>query len=238
MVAGLKKHGVDVQVQDLNTHVDVDLAIFWGHRRQDIITRQKQIGGDYLVMERGYFRDRFKYTSVGFNGLNGRADFKNRDCPSDRWDRHGVEIKDWNDGEVVLLVGQVNGDASLAGANIESWYRVVAEEAKALGSVVFRPHPKGSPNKFPDCEVSTLSLEQDLARAKCVITYNSNTGVDAILNGVPVIAMDKGSMAWDVAGHEIVPPPQPDRTQWAYNLAYCQWTEEEIRNGDAWEHLK
>ena len=28
-----------------------------------------------------------------------------------------------------------------------------------------------------------------------------------------------------------------DRNQWAYNLAYTQWTREEMEEGKAWSHL-
>ena len=28
------------------------------------------------------------------------------------------------------------------------------------------------------------------------------------------------------------------RSQWLYNLSYCQWREDEIARGDPWFHLK
>jgi hypothetical protein len=54
-----------------------------------------------------------------------------------------------------------------------------------------------------------------------------------------VIAIDRGSMAWDMARHEItLKRITPNRDQWLYDLAYKQWTLEEIAAGEAWEHLK
>ena len=74
-----------------------------------------------------------------------------------------------------------------------------------------------------------------------VVTLNSNSGVDAALAGVPVIAFDEGSMAWPVAGHkpqDAIHPPRPDRLRWAAELAWCQWTDREFETGECWEHLR
>ena len=60
-----------------------------------------------------------------------------------------------------------------------------------------------------------------------------------MINGIPVVAMDPGSMAWGVARHDVTMDfYMPDRRQWLYDLAYKQWTIEEVENGNAWEHLK
>jgi hypothetical protein len=83
-------------------------------------------------------------------------------------------------------------------------------------------------------------LEEDLKNAHCVVTWNSNSAVEAAIYGKPVFAFDEGSMVWEIANKSLLDldtPKYPDRKQWANNLAYCQWTLEEIRNGDAWRHL-
>lgn len=226
---GLERHGLKADVYHPEHPVETDIVVTWGMHHHKV----NQLNSRHLVLEAAYFRDRLEFASAGWGGLNGRADFRNQDSPSDRWEKHGVELKDWKSGDVALLIGQVPGDASHAHADLEAWYREVADHIP----VVFRPHPKGAPRVFPSCEVSNLSLEEDLERASVVITFSSNTGVDAALSGVPVIAFDEGSMAWDIAGHDLNEIKTPDRTQWAYNLAYCQWTEDEIKAGEAWEHL-
>jgi len=33
-------------------------------------------------------------------------------------------------------------------------------------------------------------------------------------------------------------PLTPDRTQWLYDLAYCQWREDEVASGKMWDHLQ
>lgn len=247
---GFARHGIMAKESDLKTDIDCDLACIWGHNhtKQHLINRQKRHGKDYLVFERGYIGDRFKWTSVGFNGLNGHAEFHADNMPGDRWERiFGDEwLKSWkHDGEHVLLCGQVPGDASIQHMNHGKWLRETADLCRQQfpdKKTLFRPHPvsvkRGGLKKIEGVETSTGSLAEDMAGAFCAVTYNSNSGVDAVLNGVPAVTMNKGAMAYNVTSHQVGEVVRPDRTQWAYNMAYCQWTEEEIANGDAWDHLK
>jgi hypothetical protein len=82
------------------------------------------------------------------------------------------------------------------------------------------------------------NLAEALAGAAFAVTWNSNSGVDAAMAGVPVVAMDEGSMAWPVAAHDLGAVPRlPERRPWAAQLAWCQWRPEEIADGTAWEAL-
>jgi hypothetical protein len=69
------------------------------------------------------------------------------------------------------------------------------------------------------------------------VTFNSNSAVDAVLAGVPAYVEDEGGMAFDVASHTVGEIHRPDRAQWAHDLAYCQWTVDEMASGATWEHL-
>jgi hypothetical protein len=142
----------------------------------------------------------------------------------------------------VLILGQVTGDASISGVvNIWGWYQETAVALKKAGHEVrFRKHPKEPQRRvLPTMKQVGGTLDEALAKAKWAVTFNSNSGVDAVLAGTPAVTINKGSMAWAVTGHKPTePPPMPDRTAWAYRIAYCQWSLDEIRNGDAWEHLK
>ena len=229
--------------------VDCDLAVFWSHRPKHIINHQLEAGRDYLVLERGYVGDRYVFASAGFNGLNGRAEFCADNMPGDRWEKYFSHyMQRWrNDhGDYVLIAGQIQGDASIEGLDVRAWCQDVCDRIKAIHPdirVRFRQHPvelqRGIRWNVTGAEWSNAPLVNDFDGARCCITYNSNTGVEAVLAGVPTVAMDAGSMAWPVSAHELdLDPPKPDRTQWAHNLAYCQWTELEIETGEAWAHLK
>lgn len=198
----------------------------WGWRVGAQLRRQ---GYDVLVLERGYLADRFEYTSIAWNGLNGRGDFPA--CPDDggaRFRSLGLRLQPLSsEGEYVLLIGQVPGDAALQGKDLMPWY----EQQVSMHSepVLFRPHPaavsRGAWRPVKGAETSHGPLERALGGASKVITFNSNTGVDAMLAGKPVSCADEGSMIWGV--------DLADREQWASSLAWKQWTVAEIASGDA-----
>ena len=247
---GLARHGIEAkQVMGFDP-VDCDLAVFWSwNKRKDAIElRQRSRGLHCLVMERGYFADRFKWTSLGYDGLNGRADFCNANSPSDRWELHKHLMKPWNPGkDYVLLIGQHPSDSSCNMVNIQQWYVESVMKARAIQElpVVFRHHPSYQNPSIP-CDIRVVggSLENCLKKAACVITFSSTVGVIALLAGIPVVAADPISMVYQMTANNVpggfLPSAQlePDRQQWAYDLAYTQWTEKEIRTGAAWVHLR
>jgi len=245
-IQGLQRHGIDAAWKNDQDYSPCDLAVIWGHRHPHIIAGQKESGKDYLVMERGYFGDRMKYCSLGYNGLNGRAEFHAENSSPDRWEKHAVDIEPWKiDGKYILLMGQVSGDQSLQGINIRNWYREVIEKIRNLTNmpVFFRPHPVARRQEINlDCDrYERGTLAESFQDAYLAITFSSNSGVDAVINGIPTIAMDRGSMTWDygMARHEIsLERYTPNRTQWLYDLAYKQWTIDEMARGEAWEHLR
>jgi len=241
MQQGFERHGQKARIVSSAAPQPCELAVIWGVRRTAIIEQQRKASKDYLVMERGYFGDRFQMTSLAFNGLNGRGEFYNHRMLADRWNKHGVEIKDWkHTGDYALLIGQVLGDMSLANVDIGAWYkRMLREIPDATGLPIrFRPHPS-RPYVLAGQNSYIKPLAEDLAHAALVVTMNSNVGIDAVLSGVPCVSYDVGAMARSMTSHDVRDAlVKPNREQWANDLAYCQWTAEEIASGEAWEHLK
>lgn len=212
------------------------LVVCWGWRGG---RRWHARGRDVLVLERGYIGDRFVYSSVGLNGLNGRATFgPSQEDSGARFQKFGVPLEPWNPaGEYVLLVGQVAGDAALQGRDLSGWYASTAKQAAAVYGlpVRFRQHPKERRivRRVPGTYADTGTLREALEGAAVVVTFNSNTGVEAMLAGKPTVAVDEGAMAWPVAAHELGAEANPDRRAWAYDLAWKQWGVEEIASGEA-----
>lgn len=243
-IAGLNRHNVIAEVRDLADVVPCDLAVFWGHRHQDIIDAQRRAGARYLVMERGYLGDRMAWTSLGFNGLNGLAHFVTPETiPGiERFNKlfsRYVLPHRTNPGDYFLIMGQVPGDAALRGVDLRPWYLEAADFYRSRGArVLFRPHPLDSSGWHMGENLHKGTLQNGLGNAIAVVTWNSNSGVDAAAFGAPVIACDEGSMARAVAGHELtLYPPRPNRIPWAARLAWCQWSKDEIMRGDAWAHI-
>jgi hypothetical protein len=246
MAEGLRRHGVEAELfRSLGAVKEADFVVTWGWRKGKTY---RASGRQVLVMERGYLGDRFAWTSLGWNGLNGRATWADdSDKSSERFDKNfGHLVKPWRtDGKgYALIIGQVPGDMSLDGIDMAGWYLTAAKTLEVRGyEVKFRPHPIAEQRGLVGATLAKYrlggSLEEALAGAAVVASMNSNTGVDAALAGVPTIVCDQGAMAWSVAAHgldaEIV---TPDRADWCRRLAWKQFTLDEISSGEAWEHIK
>lgn len=227
-----------------------DFFITWAWKPNQVGSRwdlMKKSGKPVLVMERGYIGDRLsEWTSIGWNGLNGRADFCNSNITDySRFDKHFSKyLKPWkkyNPDLPVLLVGQCYHDASVAHTNIHDFYDYVISSLSNNGhKVIFRLHPL---NREPYLHNIQEDKNQDVLETfknvKSVVTFSSNTGVLSCLNGIPTYAHDKGSMVYNIASHDLNDLDyMPDRKDWASKISYTQWNNNEIESGLAWEHLK
>jgi len=271
VVAGLELLGVDHFVTDQSKYVDCDVAVVWGifkkkgkKRRvglKEIFDNQQDLQKDVLVMERGFIR-RDIYSSIGWNGLNGRADFKNKNMPSDRFEDLNIDISPWrNHGESILLCGQVPWDSSVQTLNpwkgydgYSDWCRDTIEEIKKNTDrpIVFRNHPdllhakdakRDILNWIQQVDGVTWSegpIEEDFEKAWAVVAFNSNVTVDAALRGIPIFVDDIGAMAMDVANTDLSKlnnPDKPDRSRWLNDISYSQWTPSEMSLGLPIKHL-
>lgn len=242
---GLARHGIDVRQFRDEPDLTADFAVVWGWRRGEIL-RALKFSRPILVLERGYLGDRWEWTSMGWDGLNGRARFPKAQDGGERfWSNFGHRACEWERiSGYYLVIGQVLGDMALKMVNFQRWLAETIAGFDGIGAdVLFRPHPealrRGQRFEVPDYLISAGSLDEALAGAACVVTWNSNTGVDAVLAGVPAITMDEGAMALPVSSHSIYDPlVTPDRTEWFRDMAWKQWTMDEISSGEAWEVVK
>ncbi len=244
--------GAGAEVRDARSYVDCDVAVIFGGAKNSFSKTlpkaeiMKRHSGSRLIMIESAFIDRKRYWQVGYGGSSGHADFRNKNSPGDRWDAMDVPYKSWRyqpEGYIVVC-GQVPWDTQVQDTDHALWCR----KTMAFFSerrVWFRPHPRTRTDHRAKYLIhwslySPINFEECCAQAKCFVTWNSTVAVDALLQGVPVIALDSGSIAWDMAGHSLKDVNDlvyPDRTQWLHDLAYAQWTLEEMRSGLVWRHL-
>lgn len=226
-------------------------AVEAGALRGRVQVCQRRLGKRTLVIEKGYFR-RNEYYAVGWEGLNGRADFRVPvDVGPERRIAQGMTMLPVQGShDEVLLVGQVPWDASVQDSSHLAWLRETTGKLQTITTdqIRLRRHPLG-PSDMPGIigilDEAGRPLADDLAAARVVITFNSNVAVDAILAGVPVIAMDEGSMAWGVVPHRLEYAASGMESalmgaalqQWMNELAWKQWNLGEMSTGQAWEHI-
>lgn len=213
--------------------------------RGKVFRQQREKNLDVIVLETGYINrgdGENHHYAVGFNGLNGRADFRNKNMGPERFEALKVDLRPYSHGENIIVCGQVPWDASVDHTDHKAWILETVHRLKLATTrqVIFRPHPLANLPKISGCGYSIAPLSEDLKNAHCVVTFNSNSGVEALLHGKPVFAFDEGSMVWELANRDldaVNAPNYPNRQQWARNLAFAQWTPEEMREGRAWSHL-
>jgi len=252
---GLLNTGFDSCLYDVEDYKsDLDLAVVFGvgkhavpysMHRGNIIKEQKAQGKNTVVLEKGYIK-RDHYYSAGLNGLNANADFNNKLSIGDRWEKLDVKLEPWRIRQKgpILLCAQVPWDASVQHTNHIEWCaQTVAWLHSMKLEVIFRPHPlalTATPAMLGTIE-SRGTLEEEFKRARAVITFNSNSGVDALLAGVPAFCADAGSMIYDytprATSNALISNAIMDRQQFAYDIAYAQWNLEEMQQGLPAKHL-
>jgi hypothetical protein len=124
----------------------------------------------------------------------------------------------------VLLIGQMPGDAAHAGTDHRQW---LTDQLKRYDDIVYRPHPRGGID-LHGVRMHTGALSDALRGARLVVTYNSNTGHEALLGGIPVVCDPCAAYA-PLSGETL--PSKEDREAYFHRVAYGQWTADEVRSG-------
>ena len=205
---------------------------------------------------------------VGVNGFlwdDARWGFEyiHTDRSKKVFERNGYDPElPWKtDGDYILVCMQKVGDASLRGTDIFSWTAQTVKEIRQTTErqIIVRPHPLyRKKTQHTNCKETVcdyfnvqwqeadvtqkgfVPIQEQLQNAWCTVTYSSGTGIDAVINGVPNIACDTGSMVYDVSSTDIKQVEDPyrgDKKEWTNKIAHCQWSIEEFESGECWEHV-
>ena len=246
------------EVRPLGAYEPCDVAVIFGlvkraykatWAKQAVLNRHR--GARLLVVESAFVR-RGDYWAVGWGGINGHADFLNNGVPDDRWRAMGIKTRPWRSPRdvkasrlsPVVVCGQIPRDTNVQDTDHPAWCRQIMAWLKAERiPAMFRPHPRvGDPGIYGirDALWDTSPLADTLNWARSFVVFNSTSGVDAALAGVPVVALDRGAFCWPVASHALAQlhvPRCPSRRAWLAGLGYSQWTLDEMRAGAPWRHL-
>jgi hypothetical protein len=209
-----------------------------------------------------------KHQRVGINGfLNCAATFgEDIDYPNDRLAALGINYNGWNksNGNKIVIALQLGGDASLRNNDINQWCKDTVHTLRQYTDrpIEIRTHPGVSEKGWSNHEelfryflfgnYKNISFvngrevpwEDQILDAYCIVAYTSGLSIDAVVRGIPVIACDEGNFAWNIAERKLSNIENLNLAadnhvqQWLSNLAYCQWTPEEMESGRCWDHLK
>jgi hypothetical protein len=243
----LTNAGHTVVYNDNAADVNVIWSVLWNGRmsQNKAVWQQKK---PTIVLEVGGIQ-RGTTWKVGLNGINRDAYFGPNNNNSDRYRLLGLSLKPWKDaGKFILICGQ--HDKSLQWQDMprmSTWIMNTIDEIQKYTDlpIVFRPHPRCPlqdierqyQNVYRDNPVKITGSYDDfnLSFKDChaVISWSSNPGPLAVINGVPVFT-GPSSLAYNVANTDLAKieyPDKPNRKQWLNDYAHTEFTIDEITQG-------
>ena len=204
---------------------------------------------DFYFMDHGYFTNAHDHP-------HWLRITKNRHCqnilqkvPLDRYEKYfNRDIKKWNkDGGKILVLPPTNAIANFFG--VQSWLsdtlKVLKDNTDRTIDVREKPY---NPKIATDHVGATVKVDQPTKHQGQIrwedyfatVTYNSNTMVASLENGVPVFCDSINSAAAPISETDftkIETPKYGDRIALFGSLAYNNWSLAEMADGTAWRML-
>jgi predicted small metal-binding protein len=238
---------------------DVDVACTWGvmGNSREIVEGYLAAGKRVLMFDKALIRrlgnERQGHFRVGMDGASPLKYMMRTIKNFERWERLRIEIQPRQDLErkaSIVYCGSSQKYCDFYGlgdANdyAEKVFKDIQEHVRK-SHFVYRPKPSWQGarmiegTRFSGADENLIRL---LKSALVLVTHGSAASVEAIISGVPVISLGP-SPAWPVANHALEDirnlffASDNARFQWASSVAWCQWTADELRSGEAWQFLK
>lgn len=253
MAQGVARAGAAPDLRSSLTYrgPDHDVAIFYGLAAGlgRVLSDYRERGRKAVYIDLGYWGRRKRtrwdgYHKMAVNNRHPTAYFQRRAHSPDRFAEHHLAIRPWRArGKHILIAGMSAKAAAAEGLLPHKWERETIARLRELTDrpIIYRPKPNWAEAKPLDGSIfdRDTPLERALLNCHAVVTHHSNVAVDALLAGVPCIC--PGGVASVLSGHDleqIESPPMPDgREQWAYDLAWTQWSVAEMESGAAFRYL-
>ena len=248
--SGLKRHGHTVTHHDDSADVAVIWSQLWAGRmrpNQQIWNQYRSTGRPVLVVEVGAIQRESTWRLM-LNGENCIVKSGNSDL---RFQQLGMQLHPWkhNGQHIVIACQRPESQQWPKQFTIHQWLTQTVDTIRKHSDRIIhiRPHPRHRLNSIPPgcvlelprpvaASYDNFNFDQSIDSAWCVVNFNSNPAVSAVLQGVPVF-VDQTSMAASVGNTDLTQienPLRPDRQQWAWDLAHTEWCVDEIAKGIPW----
>ena len=204
---------------------------------------------DFYFMDHGYFTN--AHDSPHWLRITKNKHCQNilQDRPSDRYEKNfKQDIQPWKKhGAKILVLPPTNAIANFFG--VENWLDNTLKTLRANTDreIVVREKPY-NPTVAIDHVGATVKIEKptkDQGRINwsdyyAMVTYNSNTMIASLTEGVPVFCDPLNSAAAPISETDftkIETPKYGDRVALFSSLAYNNFTMQEMSDGTAWRIL-
>ena len=237
---------------------DADAAVIWSVLWNGRMKENQKVWNHYRSQNKPVFvievgaLDRGKLWKVAINGINRSANFGPAGMDSKRRAQIGLVANPWRQSSDIVLC--IQHALSQQWENMPTTAQWVEDTIIHLRrytdrKIIIRSHPRWvyqSKQVFNNVEIDhprpnneSINFKNSLNSAWAIVSWNSNPGVVAAIEGVPVF-IGPDSLARPVGNlnfETIENPTMPDRTQWLNDLAYTEWTVDEILSGKPLERL-
>lgn len=235
MAEGVVRAGDKAVVRELTASlISADVALMYGWKHAGSMKRYR----NYAYFDIGYWRRESFYRF----SLNGWSPTLKRGMPSDRFDSLGLTIKPWRTaGDEIVVAGSTAKACREHGMGYQEWEREAVRKLKGMGKrVVYRPKPNDlSAQPIPGAIMDRRPISEALENCWAWVTHHSNSAVDALLAGVPVHCETGVASHFSIPMESLADPELRDgREQFLYDVAWLQWTLEEMRSGEIWKHIR
>ncbi len=244
---------------------DADVVVIWSvllnmYGRKPIYDYYKNKSKILVIEVGGLLRN--QTWRMGIGGINALANFANDDIDhvdDSRVVKLGLKLKPWNElgksGPIIICLQNTKSEA-WTGGPINTWLQDTLEHVRSQSNrpILVRHHPRHKSNiqkviknfhnvneDIPHFVTGDIvDFDKRLETAYCVINYNSNPAIEAVMAGVPVMVHDS-SLCREVGNPlnaDINVLRHHDRQHWLNKLSYCEWFVDEIKQGIPWRRLK
>lgn len=262
-----KQYGDDFEVVHNATFEDVDpdvdVACLWGitGNVREIVTKYVNRNKHAIVFDKALIRhlggNSHNIFRVGIDCPSPVKYIMRAQRNFDRFERRRIELKPRISfksilRQRILYCGSSQKycnyyDLGEANAYAESVFDQVRAVGKKIG-MTYRPKPSWPGAREianTDFSGSDKSLKTELDKINLLITHGSAAAVEAIVSGIPAITLGPCAAQF-VAEHSINnetihnPYFPSDQARWSFmcNLSYCQWSDDELRSGEAWGFIR
>lgn len=200
----------------------------------------KQQGRDFYYIDTGYFGNGKKKTfhRISKNDVQNVGPIIDR--PGDRVAKCNLQLTKFRrDGAKILLAPPSQKLLNLYDIDLEQWMNqtIAILKQHTDREIVVRLKQGRSVRQTTD--TIQMALQQDIW---CLVTYSSIAAGEALLCGKPAITLgaNAAGMLCSQRLEEIENPRIPTLEEveaWTRHIAYCQFTEPEMRDGTAWSIL-
>lgn len=196
-------------------------------------------GRDFYYIDTGYFGNIRKklYHRITKNAMQNIGPIIVR--PFDRLEQTGWRKRKFRPGRNILLCPPSAKAMSAFGLDLDKWMEETLETIKQHTDRPIVIRKKLSRRERTSTDTMEMALSNDV---HCLVTFNSIAATEALLLGKPAFTLGPNAAHQlclnDLSKIEKPYIPTFDELEaWAAHLAYCQFTEAEMRDGTAWKIL-